>query len=191
MPIERTPKLLMNVAVGPKQEMTVEVLRSHGRCRLQVSGSSMLPTLWPGDVVSIESGRLPEVMVGDIVLYERCGRFFLHRVAALPVEKFPGRVITRGDSMPQADPAVRVENLLGVVAGVRRGEKWVEISRQMTPKARMAAALFSRSSGLARLVLRVRSRGGLSSGKIRGGTSEKTADGISSGGNTMPGAPPS
>jgi hypothetical protein len=173
----------MNVAVGPKQEMTVEVLRKHGRCRLQISGSSML---WPGDVVSIESARLPGVEVGDIVLYERCGRFFLHRIAALPVEKFPGRVITRGDSMPQSDPAVRVENLLGVVAGVLRGDEWVEISRRMTPKARMAAALFSKSSGLARLVLRVRSRGG-SFAKVHRGAPE----GISSNGKALPGAPAS
>jgi hypothetical protein len=148
----------MNIADrGLKQELTLDVLRQHGRCRLQVSGTSMLPTLWPGDTVSIEGRPLSELGVGDIVLYERCGRLFLHRLVALPAERFPGRLVTRGDSMPHADPAVRVEGVLGVLVEVRRGEDWAPVPRTMPRKSRLAAACLARSSGLVRLLLRIRS----------------------------------
>ena len=42
--------------------------------RLRVYGESMLPSLWPGDVVEIESCSLEEVVSGEIVLAERDGR---------------------------------------------------------------------------------------------------------------------
>jgi hypothetical protein len=147
----------MNIADrGLKQELTLDVLRRHGRCRLQVCGTSMLPTLWPGDTVSIENRPLADMRVGDIVFYERGGRLYLHRLVALPAEKFPGRLLTRGDSMPHADPAVRLDGVLGVLEGVRRGEDWVAVPRTMTPISRLTAWL-ARSSGLVRLVLRIRS----------------------------------
>jgi signal peptidase len=142
-----------------KQELTLDVLRGHGRCRLQVSGTSMLPTLWPGDAVSIESRPLSRMGVGDIVLYERDGRFFLHRLVALPMACSAGMLITRGDAMPQADPPIPEDALLGVVAGVRRGEDWVTVPKTMSRMSRLAGALLARSRGLALLVLHVRSGG--------------------------------
>jgi hypothetical protein len=147
---------------GLKQELMVDVLRQHGRCRMRVSGTSMLPTLWPGDTVAIEGRSQFEMKVGDIVLYERCGRLFLHRLVALPAERFPGRLVTRGDSMPQADPAVRIESVLGVLTGVRRGEDWVALPGAMPPMTRLAATLLARSSGLVRMALYIASNVGMS-----------------------------
>jgi len=152
---------------GLKQELMLDVLRKYGSCRLQVSGTSMLPTLRPGDTVSIESRGLSELKVGDIVLYERCGRFFLHRLVALPAERFPGRLVTRGDSMPQADPAVRVESVLGVLSTVRRGKDWRVVPGTMPRMSRLAAALLARSGGLVRLVLYIASSPALSQRKNR------------------------
>jgi hypothetical protein len=158
----------MNVVDGDlKQELMLDVLLRLGRCRLRVSGTSMLPTLWPGDVVSIESRRLSELRAGDIVLYERRGRFFLHRLVALPAERFPGRLVTRGDSMPQADPAVRVESVLGVLATVRRGKDWKVVPGTMPRMSRLAAALLARSGGLVRLALYIASSPALSHKKNR------------------------
>ena len=54
----------------------------------QVHGESMLPALWPGDVVEIESCSLEDIRPGEIVLAQRDGRLFLHRfVAALHAER--------------------------------------------------------------------------------------------------------
>jgi signal peptidase I len=160
--------LLTNGVDGSlKQELMLDVLRKYGSCRLQVSGTSMLPTLRPGDTVSIESKGLTALKLGDIVLYERCGRFFLHRLVALPAERFPGRLVTRGDSMPQADPAVRVESVLGVLATVRRGENWIAVPGTMPRMTRVAAALLARSGGLVRLALYIASSPALAPNRKR------------------------
>src|SRR5271163_1525709 len=74
--------------------------------RLRVHGESMLPTLWPGDVVEIESCALADVRRGEIALAHAEGRLFLHR--------FMGRgsedgFVMRGDSMPGPDPQLPAE----------------------------------------------------------------------------------
>ena len=63
-------------------ELAAESLRVSGGLRLRVRGESMLPTLWPGDVVEIASCSEDDVRAGEIVLALRDGRFFLHRLIA-------------------------------------------------------------------------------------------------------------
>jgi hypothetical protein len=112
-------------------------------------------------MVSIESRPPHELCIGDIVLYERCGRLFLHRLVALPEQRFPDRLITRGDSMPRADPAVRIESVLGVAGSVRRRndaiEDWIGIPKATKLTSRLAGAALARSSLLVRVLLRTRS----------------------------------
>ena len=63
-----------------KCELAGEVLRASGRVRLQVTGWSMLPSVWPGDTLVIESVASDAVSEGDIVLFSRERRLFAHRV---------------------------------------------------------------------------------------------------------------
>ena len=90
-----------------------------GRVRLRVYGESMLPSLWPGDVVEIESCSLDNVKPGEIVLAQREGRLFLHRFVALCP---PNAFLLRGDSMPAPDPQYPREALLGrLVSSAEQG----------------------------------------------------------------------
>lgn len=89
--------------------LAVDGLRASGRLRLQVHGESMLPILWPGDVVEIKSCSLDDVMPGEIVLAWRAGRFFLHRFVGRSQNGF----VLRGDSMPRPDPQFPNLALLG------------------------------------------------------------------------------
>jgi hypothetical protein len=77
--------------------------------RLKVYGESMLPTLWPGDVVEIASCSVNEIQGGDIVLATRDGRLFLHRLVTAQA----GGFVLRGDSVPHPDPLYAPEALLG------------------------------------------------------------------------------
>jgi hypothetical protein len=100
--------------------------RSHGFCqslRLRVYGESMLPTLWPGDVVEIAGCSLEEVRPGEIVLALHDGRLFLHRLLASE----PNGFVLRGDSMPGPDPLFPSEAMLGRLVG-RTGEGLVSRS---------------------------------------------------------------
>lgn len=97
--------------------LVAEVLRGdrshHGASRavrLRVRGESMLPSLWPHDVVEIASCSMADLRPGEIVLAVREGRLFLHRLVA-PCS--PNGFRLRGDSMPACDPPYPPEALLG------------------------------------------------------------------------------
>jgi len=94
--------------------LAVDSLRESGRLRLQVRGESMLPTLWPGDVVEIASCSLHEIHPGEIVLAYRDGRFFLHRLVASPAGN---SFLLRGDSMPSPDPQFPLEAFVARLTG--------------------------------------------------------------------------
>ncbi len=91
--------------------------------RLRVHGESMLPTLWPGDVVEIESCSLDDVQPGEIVLARREDRLFLHRFAS---RCWPNGFVMRGDSMPGPDPQYTAEALLGRLARREEGGRFSE-----------------------------------------------------------------
>jgi len=107
-----------------------EVLRSYGRLRIMARGSSMVPTIFPGDVLLVERNPLARVRPGDIVLALRDGRFFAHRVARLTALGGPPRVITRGDALREEDPAFLHDEIIGRVTALLRGRKRIEISNE-------------------------------------------------------------
>ena len=83
----------------------------------------MLPTLWPGDLLTIQYSNFDQVESGDVVLFLRDGRFFVHRVLSKTSleDEF---LVTRGDCMPQADRPVRPGELLGSVTKIERDVSW-------------------------------------------------------------------
>ena len=116
-----------------RSALVAEALRLSGRLRLQVHGESMLPALWPGDVVEIASCSLEDLRPGEIVLARRDGRLFLHRLVST---RKPDGFLLRGDSMPGSDPQFPAEALLGRLvskAGETRGVS--PFQREMVARA--------------------------------------------------------
>jgi signal peptidase len=125
--------------------------------RLQVYGESMLPTLWPGDVVEIASCALEDVRPGEIVLALRDGRLFLHRLIAAE----PNGFVLRGDSMPGCDPLFSREALLGrLVRGADAKESGRTSGRSSlgVKWSRAAGMLICHCSVARRLALKLHSR---------------------------------
>lgn len=144
-----------------KLELAAELLRNGGAIRLQALGTSMLPTIWPGDVVSIENRRGKEIAPGDLVLVARDHKFFIHRL----VEQLSSHWITRGDSLPRNDVPVDEAHVLGRVSVIHRKAGAVIPKRQVPLLFRLLAWMLSRSDTFRKLVLhthwlcqRVRSR---------------------------------
>lgn len=136
-----------------KQILAAQVLRSGTPLRLVARGLSMLPTLWPGDRLTLEGQALDRVREGDVVLFVRDGRFFIHRV--LRTSDAGGNVcLTRGDAMPDADAAVRPEELLGRVVSVRRYGRKFPVPA-CSPIARGVGLALAYYDPLRNLVLRV------------------------------------
>ncbi|MEO8302754.1 MAG: S24/S26 family peptidase [Betaproteobacteria bacterium] len=134
-----------------KNELAAEVLRSYGELRLRVVGSSMLPAVWPGDVLSIRHCGPEDAEVGDIVLFTRHGRLFAHRVVA----RTQDCLVTQGDGMAKADPPVIGPELVGRVSQIDRRGRLFRPAMKLSFGGRIAAAIFRRSEGAGRLLTRL------------------------------------
>ena len=138
---------------GLKGELFVDVLKSTGKARLVLTGSSMLPSIRAGDMVEVQCTNVQEISKGDVVLCLRQGGFSAHRV----VEKVPGPertlLITRGDALREPDPPVSPEELLGRVTAVLRGGR--RLSPSLTRRVRVASWLIARSEFCARVARRL------------------------------------
>jgi signal peptidase I len=112
--LESTSSAVRSNWSAERSALVADALRNSGslpsRVRLRVHGESMLPALWPGDVVEIANCSLAELRPGEIVLALREGRLFLHRFVA-PCT--PHGFVLRGDSMPGPDPVFLADALLG------------------------------------------------------------------------------
>jgi len=117
-------------ALATRLELAVEVARTFGTLRLRVTGTSMLPAIQPGDLLSIGRVDLRDTSPGEIVLFERGGRLFAHRIvsrgggasdpyASKPYGSKP-YIVTRGDRLLENDPPVFQSELLGRVTSIER-----------------------------------------------------------------------
>ena len=97
-----------------------EVVRTFGHLRLRVFGTSMVPSILPGDLISIERAEVSEISYGDVVLYSRGGRMFAHRVMAHAGSSDEPLLITRGDRLCYNDPPISSTELLGRVTSIER-----------------------------------------------------------------------
>jgi SOS-response transcriptional repressor LexA len=101
-------------------ELAAELLQRGERMSLRVRGSSMLPSLFPGDLLTFRRCAPEEIVVGDIVLFLREGRCFVHRVAERMATGASSRLRTRGDALPSSDAPLAESEILGRLATVER-----------------------------------------------------------------------
>lgn len=158
---QRTQELLgglLDTVLSPvsalKCEMACEVLRSSGKLRLQVTGCSMLPTIWPGDTLLVESTSTNAVCAGEIVLFGRDRRLFAHRVVSKDFCEST-EVVTRGDAMQVPDPVVSENEFLGKVSYIVRNGKCIRPRRELRSAERALATLMQRSDLAARVAVGV------------------------------------
>jgi hypothetical protein len=103
-----------------RNNLAIEVLNKTGLLRLSAFGHSRLPTLYPGDILTIRREPLTAIHSGDVVLYTRGDRFFIHRNLGSVQTASGGALVTRGDSMPHVDEPVTPVELLGRVIHIER-----------------------------------------------------------------------
>jgi signal peptidase len=136
--------------------LVAEALRSWGRLKLRASGISMLPALWPGDLLTIQSYQPEQVEPGEIVLYMRDGRFFIHRVASKSFDGMGTILITRGDCLAENDPPLSSGELLGRICEIQRAGSVFVPARKLLLSHRIVAYMLCHWSLLRRLTLRLR-----------------------------------
>jgi signal peptidase I len=137
-----------------------EVVRNFGEVRLRVLGTSMVPSVLPGDMVSVRRASLDDISAGEIVMFARNKRLFVHRVVQRRLGGSAGRsgepcLITRGDRLLQNDPPVSSLEFLGRVVSIERDNRKVELHAHGSN--RMIVHLLQSSDRLTYLYLRLAS----------------------------------
>lgn len=144
-----------------KCQMAAQVLRTFGTLRLEVTGLSMLPSVWPGDTLFLERREMGEIAAGDIILFARRNKLVAHRVLRKTVVGDETYAITRGDGLLSSDDPVSPAELLGSVCSVSRAGESVSPNADLGFLARVASGMARRSGWIARVLAFVhRAHGG-------------------------------
>lgn len=144
-----------NARLELKRDLALEILRSCGEARLPVAGASMLPAVWPGDILCIRSHEAEGALPGEIVVFEHGGRLVSHRVVKRTAGAQGIQWLTRGDMADRDDPPVSSHEMLGRVTVIERGRR--RIAPRFTLWGRAASWVLRRSEFATRLVLWMRS----------------------------------
>jgi len=113
----------MNLIESTSTVLVEKALRLRGYVRIRVLGTSMAPSVLPGDLVAVRRVGLAEISPGEIILFSRYGRLFVHRVVSRAGAAEPPQLITRGDRLDHDDPPVTSAELLGRVTSIQRGRR--------------------------------------------------------------------
>lgn len=81
----------------------------------------MLPTIEPGSELTIDCGRTPQL--GDVVLAVAPTGLIVHRLIIVRGEL----AVMCGDGTVVPDPAVRLDDLFGVVLQKRAADRWIDL----------------------------------------------------------------
>ncbi|HEX3376054.1 MAG TPA: S24/S26 family peptidase [Candidatus Acidoferrales bacterium] len=136
-----------------------EVVRNFGEVRLRVLGTSMVPSVLPGDMVLIQRAALQEILPGEIAVFLREGRLFVHRVVErkkmFVAESVDEELclITRGDRQRDCDSPVNSSELLGRVICIERNQREIKVSPNKM--IRLTARLLQTSDRATSLYLRL------------------------------------
>ena len=135
-----------------KVSLASQLLSSFGRLRLRAVGSSMVPAIFPGDLLTIRRQRPAELRVGDMVLCARGDRFFIHRLVGQAKPGGTSQWLLRGDALTESDPPAGEAELLGRVIEIERGvHKWSPIP--LTGRSWLLSWCVRRSNLLLRILL--------------------------------------
>lgn len=134
-------------------ELVAEVARRFGEVRFRATGASMMPVIWPGDVLCVCERDMAELQPGRIVLYRRQAKLVAHRIVRIEGEL----ITTQGDSVQREDSPVRGSDLIGQVTSIdRRGRS---VSFHLSFWSRAGSFILRRSSFCLRAAMVLARRG--------------------------------
>lgn len=93
--------------------------------RFRATGSSMGAAIPHGSFVWVEPCLADSVRPGEVYLYVRNGRIYLHRLLCIVAGNTSASYVVKGDALPLPDPPLCRDAILG---RVRRVECWTPLS---------------------------------------------------------------
>jgi signal peptidase I len=133
-------------------DLVADVARASGKVQLKVAGASMVPALWPGDLVTVRSCQPSALRPESIVVFRQNHRLVVHRLMHREGDRF----FTRGDARPRFDDPVTASEIVGCVETVTRDGHPVNPRPSLWQKA--VASVLRRSEWCTSFYLRLGSR---------------------------------
>lgn len=91
----------------------------------------MYPWLRPGDQVFIRRWDFARIVAGDVILFERENRLYVHRVIGRRTMKcgdvHSDFLVTKADALDKQDPPVSAREFLGRATRIHRGRRHIDL----------------------------------------------------------------
>lgn len=97
-------------------DLVAHIARASGKVQLRVSGASMVPALWPGDLLTVRSCCPHELAPNSIIVFRQDQRLVVHRL----IRRIGDQMVTRGDARRHVDRAYEPGQIVGRVESVMR-----------------------------------------------------------------------
>ena len=121
-------------------DLCAEPLENGRSLRLRVNGNSMSPALRPGDLLVIRAVSPEALRPGDLLVVRRPSDLVTHRLIAWDRDGYH----TKGDAYPQPDLPVPAGEVLGRVAVVKRGGRYIDYALSPWPAVNSILGLLGR-----------------------------------------------
>jgi len=127
--------------------LAVEVLRTSGELQFMARGASMVPAIFPGDLLLVRRQPIAAARCGEVALWSRNARLCAHRVLHCVDTEEETAIVTRGDALRDPDPPVTTDEFLGCVYAVVRRGKQIDLTARRNALS-CAIAYLARQSDL-------------------------------------------
>jgi signal peptidase I len=135
------------------QPSVADKVRVGGSATIRVVATSMFPWIRSGDQAFIRRFDFAQINSGDVILYERANRLFIHRVIRRITRPSLGGdvslLVVKGDALDRPDAPVSAKEFLGRAIRIHRGKRHIDLqSSSQTLLGKLLAGV----SGLTRFV---------------------------------------
>ena len=113
-------------------DLSRDILKRGDSVRFKAHGSSMLPLIRDGDLLTIESLDHRGLKRGDVVFYQTAGKkCVVHRVVKITIQNDQRFLVTKGDASPGSVEKIEENLVLGKVVQLHRNEKRINLNRNL------------------------------------------------------------
>lgn len=135
-----------------------EVLERGGLFCFKAHGSSMYPFIRDGDILTVQPIEIETLTIGDVAFYRSAwDRVIVHRIVEKKITNGQCVLIMRGDSGLNTNEHVPVDQVLGRVMSIQRGQKIIQLDDKFWKlTSRLWITSYPLSTLFLRAVLRIK-----------------------------------
>jgi ribosomal protein S18 acetylase RimI-like enzyme len=121
--------MVLFCSAGEFENLCCDIADKADLLRLQAKGGSMYPFIRSGDWVSVAlcKDRADSIRKGDILLFKKDDRLYLHRVLRTGGEGF----FVKGDMSFGSDGVIKKDDVLARVISIQRGARRIDLGTQV------------------------------------------------------------